>query len=75
MSTGKTGLSMVSQLTGTAFNLIFDPILIFGLLGFPKMGIAGAALATVLGQFAAMTVALILNITKKKSWNFVVVLC
>lgn len=66
MSTGKTGLSMVSQLTGTAFNLIFDPILIFGLLGFPAMGIAGAAVATVLGQFAAMTVALILNITKNK---------
>ena len=57
---------MVSQLTGTAFNLIFDPILIFGLLGFPAMGIAGAAVATVLGQFAAMTVALILNITKNK---------
>ena len=57
---------MVSQLTGTVFNLIFDPILIFGLLGFPAMGIAGAAVATVLGQFAAMTVALILNITKNK---------
>ena len=66
MSTGKTGLSMISQLTGTAFNLVFDPILIFGLLGFPAMGIAGAAVATVLGQFAAMTVALILNITKNK---------
>ena len=66
MSTGKTGLSMVSQLTGTAFNLVFDPILIFGLLGFPAMGIAGAAVATVLGQFAAMTVSLILNIRKNK---------
>ena len=66
ISTGKTGLSMISQLTGTAFNLIFDPILIFGLLGFPKMGIAGAALATVLGQFAAMTVSFILNVRKNK---------
>ncbi|MBO4758844.1 MAG: MATE family efflux transporter [Spirochaetaceae bacterium] len=66
ISTGKTMLSMVSQLTGTAFNLIFDPILIFGLLGFPKMGIAGAAVATVLGQFAAMTVSFILNIRKNK---------
>ena len=66
MSTGKTGLSMVSQLTGTAFNLIFDPILIFGLLGFPAMGIAGAAVATVLGQFAAMTVSFILNVRKNK---------
>ncbi len=66
MSTGKTGLSMVSQLTGTAFNLVFDPILIFGLLGFPAMGIAGAAIATVLGQFAAMTVSFILNVRKNK---------
>ena len=66
MSTGKTGLSMVSQLTGTAFNLVFDPLLIFGLLGFPKMGIAGAAVATVLGQFAAMIVSFTLNIKKNK---------
>ena len=66
MSTGKTGLSMVSQLTGTAFNIIFDPLLIFGLLGFPKMGIAGAAVATVLGQFAAMFVSFFLNIKKNK---------
>ena len=66
MSTGKTGLSMVSQLTGTVFNLIFDPILIFGLLGFPAMGIAGAAVATVMGQFAAMIVSLVLNIKKNK---------
>ena len=70
MSTGKTGLSMVSQLTGTAFNLIFDPILIFGLLGFPAMGIAGAAIATVLGQFAAMIVSFILNVTKNKEIHF-----
>ena len=66
MSTGKTGLSMVSQLTGTAFNLIFDPLLIFGLLGFPKMGIAGAAVATVMGQFAAMIVSFTLNVRKNK---------
>ncbi len=70
MSTGKTGLSMVSQLPGTAFNLVFDPILIFGLLGFPAMGIAGAAVATVLGQFAAMTVSLILNVRKNKEIHF-----
>ena len=61
---------MVSQLTGTAFNLIFDPILIFGLLGFPAMGIAGAAVATVLGQFAAMIVSFILNVTKNKEIHF-----
>lgn len=66
MSTGKTGLSMVSQLTGTVFNIVFDPLLIFGLAGFPKMGIAGAAVATVLGQFAAMIVSFTLNVRKNK---------
>lgn len=66
MSTGKTGLSMVSQLTGTVFNIVFDPLLIFGLAGFPKMGIAGAAVATVLGQFAAMIVSFTLNVKKNK---------
>ena len=69
-STGLTMLSMVSQLVGTVFNLIFDPILIFGLLGFPKLGIAGAAIATVMGQIAAMTVSFILNIKKNKEIHF-----
>ena len=69
-STGLTMLSMISQLVGTAFNLIFDPILIFGLLGFPKLGIAGAAIATVMGQIAAMTVSFILNIKKNKEIHF-----
>lgn len=69
-STGKTLLSMVSQLVGTGFNIIFDPLLIFGLCGFPKMGIAGAAIATVSGQIAAMVVSLILNLKYNKEINF-----
>lgn len=69
-STGRTGLSMVSQLVGTAFNLMFDPLLIFGYWGFPKMGIAGAAIATVMGQFAAMITSLILNLKYNKDINF-----
>lgn len=51
---------MAVQGTGVVFNLIFDPILIFGLLGFPKLGVAGAAIATVGGQLAGMLVGFVL---------------
>lgn len=69
-STGRTALSMCSQLAGAIFNLIFDPILIFGLLGFPKLGIQGAAIATVIGQFMGAIIACILNIKKNHEINF-----
>ena len=64
-STGQTIYSMISQITGAVINIIFDPIMIFGLFGFPKMGVAGAAYATVLGQSIAAVCGLILN--KKKN--------
>ena len=60
-STGRTTLSMVTQLIGAVLNIIFDPILIFGLLGFPALGIAGAAWATVGGQIIAAIVAFFIN--------------
>lgn len=69
-ATGRTILSMASQLTGAVFNLIFDPILIFGLFGLPKMGVAGAAAATVLGQICAACLALILNVRKNRELHF-----
>ena len=69
-STGKTFLSMIAQLSGAITNIIFDPIMIFGLFGFPKLGVAGAAYATVLGQVVAGCLALFLNIRYNREIHF-----
>ena len=60
-ATGKSLYSMITQLTGAVTNIILDPILIFGYLGAPEMGIKGAAIATVIGQFVSAIVGLALN--------------
>ncbi len=65
-ATGNTTLSMLTQLSGAVINIILDPILIFGLLGFPAMGIAGAAYATVTGQILGMLLGLFLNQTRNR---------
>lgn len=62
--TGRTLYSMFSQGLGAIINIILDPIMIFGLLGFPELGISGAAIATVTGQMVAGLFAIILNIRK-----------
>lgn len=63
-ATGRTFFTMISQMTGAIINIIMDPILIFGLLGFPKLGIAGAAIATVMGQIIAAIIACVYNLKK-----------
>lgn len=65
-ATGKTFYTMITQGLGAIINIIFDPIMIFGLFGFPKMGVAGAAAATVVGQIIASLLALYFNIRKNK---------
>ena len=58
-SMGKTTLSMLAQLAGAITNIVLDPLLIFGLWGFPRLGIAGAAIATVLGQWVSMLISML----------------
>ena len=60
-ASGKAFLSMITQTTGAVINIILDPILIFGWFGLPAMGITGAALATVIGQWVAAILAMGLN--------------
>ena len=54
---GNMKAPMICSVTGCVINIIFDPILIFGLFGFPALGVAGAAIATVFGQFVAFWLA------------------
>lgn len=69
-STGKTTLSMTTQLVGAIANIILDPIMIYGWLGIPALGIAGAAYATVIGQIISAIVGIILQQTKNREIFF-----
>jgi putative MATE family efflux protein len=66
---GDTIFSMVSLIAGAVTNIILDPILIFGLFGFPALEIRGAAIATVIGQCVSAVVAIWLNAVKNKAVN------
>lgn len=65
-STGKTFYNMVTQGTGAIINIILDPIMIFGLFGFPRLEVAGAAVATITGQLVAVLLSFYFNQTKNK---------
>lgn len=69
-ATGLTVYSMISQVLGAVTNIILDPILIFGLCGMPKMGVAGAALATVIGQIIGGVFSIYFNIRKNHEITF-----
>ena len=73
-ATGRSMYSTIAQITGAVINIILDPILIYGLLGFPAMGVAGAAYATVIGQIASMLFAAAFHIKYNKeldhAWKY-----
>lgn len=65
-ATGHSMYSTIAQMVGAVVNIILDPILIYGLLGLPEMGVKGAAYATIIGQCASAIVALIFHLKVNK---------
>lgn len=66
-ATGHSIHSTIAMIAGAVINIVLDPIMIYGLLGFPEMGVKGAALATVIGQCASWLLALVFHFKVNKS--------
>lgn len=69
-ATGKSVYSTIAQIAGAVANMILDPIMIYGLFGFPEMGVDGAAIATVAGQLLSLALALFFHVTKNREVLF-----
>lgn len=65
-ATGRSLYSTIAQIVGAVINVILDPILIYGLLGLPEMGVRGAAYATVIGQIASALLGLVFHLKCNK---------
>lgn len=65
-ATGKSMYSTIAQISGAVVNIILDPIMIYGLFGCPKLGVDGAAYATVIGQIVSALIAVILHLKANK---------
>ncbi len=68
-ATGRSAFSTISQIIGAVVNIVLDPIMIYGLLGLPAMGVRGAAIATVIGQVASAAAGLILHLRFNRELN------
>lgn len=67
MATGNTVITMIAQLAGALTNIVLDPVMIYGLLGCPAMGVAGAAAATVIGQCVSLVIILWMHLRRNAS--------
>lgn len=65
-STGKSLFSTIAQVAGAVVNIVLDPVLIYGLLGLPAMGVEGAAYATVIGQVVSLVLAVVFHLAVNK---------
>ncbi len=74
-SSGRTVYTMITQGTGALLNILLDPVFIFGYFGMPRLGVAGAAIATVIGQWVAAAMALLFNLKRNPDIHFRLTYC